>query len=101
MSANTPAQQQPPRKPLKSQGSRILCQIGANPIKANAGVVIEHCWMGTPKKTQESAKSGEGGGGEIGIERGTSTRKGPRKMKGHKVEWRAAEQRDGELGDTL
>lgn len=34
-------------------------------------------------------------------ERGTSTRKGPRKTKGHRVEWRADEQRDGELGATV
>lgn len=38
----------------------------------------------------------------MGSERGTSTRKGPRKMKEHIVEcWRAAEQRNGELGDTV
>lgn len=34
-------------------------------------------------------------------ERGTSTRKDPRKMKGHKVGWKAAEQRDGDLGDMV
>lgn len=38
----------------------------------------------------------------MGSERGSSTRKGPRKIKGRRVGcWRAAEQRDEELEDMV